>query len=173
LGRQPKGKKGMSRRIVVCDTGPLLHLAEADALTLLELAGEVNIPSVVAAEFENNAIGRQLPGWIQIVPLDAVSAEKAQIWASHIDPGESAAIALSVQLKADWLLSDDARARQFAESLGVEVHGSIGLLLWAAATGHIPGRDQALNLLDALAASSLWVSDRVLRYARKTIDSLF
>ena len=34
------------RRIVICDTGPLLHLSEANAIDLLELAGEVFIPEV-------------------------------------------------------------------------------------------------------------------------------
>ncbi len=39
-----------------------------------------------------------------------------------------------------------------AESLGLEVHGSVGVLLWGAATGHIPNRDEAVRLLEALAA---------------------
>jgi predicted nucleic acid-binding protein len=79
---------------------------------------------------------------------------------------------LALQLKADWLLTDDAEARQFAETLGLEVHGSIGLLLWAVAWGHLSNRKKAYESLDALANSSLWVSERVLREARKAIDLL-
>jgi predicted nucleic acid-binding protein len=44
-------------RIVVCDTGPLLHLSEAGAIHLLQLAGEIIIPPVVSLEFEQNAQG--------------------------------------------------------------------------------------------------------------------
>jgi len=66
---------------------------------------------------------------------------------------------------------DDAKARQFAETLGLEVHGSIGLLLWSFGEGLIQ-KDQAYNLLDGLAHSSLWVSERVLDKARQTIELL-
>ena len=69
---------------------------------------------------------------------------------NQVDEGESAAIALTLQMQAEWLLSDDANARQFAESLGLEIHGSIGLLLWAVATGHVVSQGEALNLLNAL-----------------------
>ena len=34
-------------RIVVCDTGPLLHLDEASAIHLLEPVGQILIPMVV------------------------------------------------------------------------------------------------------------------------------
>jgi hypothetical protein len=34
-------------RLVVSDTGPVLHLAEAQALNLMSLTGEVHIPTAV------------------------------------------------------------------------------------------------------------------------------
>jgi predicted nucleic acid-binding protein len=105
--------------------------------------------------------------------LDDVYVKKALGWSKQIDVGEAAAIALTLQEQAEWLLSDDAKARQFAESLGLEVHGSIGLLLWGVAERHIGSRDDALSLLNALTDSSLWISDRVLRQARKAIDTFF
>jgi len=71
------------------------------------------------------------------------------------------------------LLTDDAQARRFAERLALEVHGSVGLLLWAVAAGHLNDREQAHAALDALTSSSLWISKRVLREARKAIDILF
>jgi predicted nucleic acid-binding protein len=110
---------------------------------------------------------------VQIKELDESYGRDAVGWSRQIDAGEAAAIALTLQEKADWLLSDDARARQFAESLGLEVHGSIGLLLWAVAETHVDNHEDALNLLDALAGSSLWISERVLRQARKAIDKFF
>lgn len=161
------------RRIVVCDTGPLLHLGEANAIYLLRLAGEILVPSVVAQEFEQNAPDRVLPDWVQVKTLDDVYPQKALEWARHVDAGESAAIALSLQTQADWLLSDDAGARQFAQALGLEVHGSIGLLLWRAASGQIASLEEALSLLNSLAGSSLWVSERVLQKARGAVETLF
>jgi predicted nucleic acid-binding protein len=70
-------------------------------------------------------------------------------------------------------LTDDAKARQFAESLELEVHGSIGLLLWSMAEGHVKDSKHALNLLEGLANSSLWISERVLYEARRAIDNFF
>jgi predicted nucleic acid-binding protein len=78
-----------------------------------------------------------------------------------------------LQEQADWLLTDDTKARQFAESLGLEVHGSIAIILWGAAVGLIHEKTLAIQLLDNLANSSLWISNRVLQEARKAIDILF
>ena len=105
--------------------------------------------------------------------LDEPYRKKALEWRKQIDEGESAAIALTLQIQAEWLLSDDAIARQFADSLGLEIHGSIGLLLWAVAAGHVENQSGALDLLNALANSSLWISDRVLSQARKAIGNLY
>ena len=41
-------------RVVVCDTGPILHLLEVDALRLLENAGEVLIPPSVDDEMRQH-----------------------------------------------------------------------------------------------------------------------
>jgi len=76
------------------------------------------------------------------------------------------------QKQSDWLLTDDAKARQFAEGLGLEAHGSIGVLVWATASGHVENREQAYHLLNGLKRSSLWISERVLDEAAKAIDRL-
>lgn len=140
----------------------------------LSEAGEILIPALVATEFEANAQGWPPPQWVKVVDLEKSTRQKAQKWvrANQIDGGEAEAIGLALQEHADWLLTDDAQARQFAESAGLEVHGSIGLLLWSVATEHILDKALALHLLDNLANSSLWISERVLKEARRAIDAL-
>lgn len=162
-------------RIVVCDTGPLLHLSEAGAVHLLSLPGEILVPPLVAAEFESNSQGWKPPQWVKIVELDERARNQAEGWmqSGQIDAGEAEAIGLALQVNADWLLTDDALARQFAEAHGLEVHGSIGVLLWCVASGHIGTQQQAESLLDELARSTLWMSDRVLQEARRAIGVLF
>lgn len=162
-------------RIIVCDTGPLLHLSEAGASHLLSLAGEILIPPLVAIEFEANAQGWSPPQWARKVALEKSTQKKADKWvkAKQIDAGEAEAIGLALQEQADWLLTDDANARQFAESLGLEVHGSIAIILWAVAIGLIREKALAIQLLDNLADSSLWISNRILQEAHKAIDILF
>jgi predicted nucleic acid-binding protein len=160
-------------RIVVCDTGPLLHLGEANIIHLLHLAGEIFIPPAVSKEFERNASGIKVPDWVIVKELEEPYQKKALEWNKQIDEGESAAIALTMQMQAEWLLTDDTAARQFGESLGLEIHGSVGLLLWAVAVNQVGSENEALNFLDALAGSSLWISDRVVNRARKAIHTLY
>jgi predicted nucleic acid-binding protein len=162
-------------RIIVCDTGPLLHLSEAGAAHLLSLAGKVLIPPLIVTEFEANAQGWSPPQWVQVVALEKSGQRKVERWMSteRIHSGEAEAIGLALQEHADWLLTDDASARQFAESLGLEVHGSIAILLWSMATGIVQEKELAIQLMDRLAKSSLWISDRVLQEAYKAIDTLF
>jgi predicted nucleic acid-binding protein len=161
-------------RLIVCDTGPLLHLSEAGAAHLLSLAGKVLIPPLVATEFEANAQGWSPPQWVRVVALEKSGWRKVERWMSteHIHSGEAEAIGLALQEHADWLLTDDANARKFAESLGLEVHGSIAILLWSMATGIVQQKELAIQLMDRLAKSSLWISDRVLQEAYKAIDTL-
>jgi len=112
--------------------GRLLELARTERPRgILSLAGEILIPQMVATEFESNALGWKTPQWIKVVELDKERKLQAPNWirANQIDAGEAEAIGLALQATSDWLLTDDARARQFAESVGLEVHGSIGLLL--------------------------------------------
>lgn len=80
-------------------------------------------------------------------------------------------IVLAQSLAADWLLTDDAAARVVATLLGIEVHGSLGVVLWAAARRHID-RPEAAALLDRLAKSSLWVSPAIVAEARRALEAL-
>ena len=161
-------------RCVVSDTGPLLHLIEAQALHLVRLTGELHIPPQVVAEMANHLSAWRVPEWMAVDALAAPHAAEAFAWqqAGLLDTGEAEAIALARQIKADWLLTDDAAARLFATELGLEVHGSLGVVLWAAALGHID-RAQAEQALTRLAASSLWISGRVLDEARSALDEIY
>ncbi len=161
-------------RRVVSDTGPLLHLAEADALHLTRLVGHLHAPPRVNAELAHLLSDWKAPAWLTIDALAASHAAEAAAWQQSglLDAGEAEAIALARQLKADWLLTDDAAARLFAAQLGLEVHGTLGIVLWAAAMGYLD-RDQAHQMLARLAASSLWISGRILAEARAALDEIF
>ena len=161
-------------RIVVCDTGPLLHLSEAGAIHLLHNVGEILIPPTVETEFKANAQGWLPPHWVKVTGLKENVKQQAMDWVQegHIDLGEAEAIGLALQMNADWLLTDDAKARQFSETFGLEVHGALGLLIWNVTAGYLDERAQALTLLNHLAKSSLWVSERVFHEAQKAISIL-
>lgn len=163
-----------SRRIV-SNTGPLLHLGEAGSLRLLGLAGSVQIPGAVAKEIRRlDSKWLRAPSWVAIGALAEVYDQQALSWqqSGMLDAGEAEALALARQIGADWFLTDDAAARTLAQTLGIETHGSLGVLLWAAAVGHLEKGEAEESLL-RLSHSSLWISKRVLAEARTALARLF
>ena len=163
-------------RLVVCDTGPLLHLTEIDRLDLLIIAGQVLIPPAVVREMDVHVPdwGVRKPDWVRVTALEMDPADQASAWHSTgiLHSGEAESIALARQANCDWYLTDDAAARLFASSLGIEVHGTLGVVLWAAVTG-VVDKPETAALLDRLVTkSSLWVSPRVLAEAVSALDEL-
>lgn len=173
MGTAAEGPQGLRR--IVSNSGPVLHLLEARSLQLLAAAGAVHIPRLVDAELADWVPGwpAHRPGWLRVASLDAASQENALAWEEGglLHAGEAAAVALARQLEADWFLTDDAAARLVGRAVGLEVHGSLGVVLWAAAAGHLE-RPAAEEVLQRLAESSLWVSDRVVTEARAALDQL-
>jgi predicted nucleic acid-binding protein len=85
--------------------------------------------------------------------------------------GEAEALAFAQELKPDWFLTDDAAARLMAESLNIEAHGSIGVVLWAAASKLVT-KKEAEAFLIGLEKSSLWISLKVRVEARAALEKL-
>ena len=168
-------EKGCKLRLVVCNTGPPLHLGEAQGRDLHNLTGDIHIPQAVDAELslldEKWARGR--PPWVRVDALVSPYLEEAVLWhrSGILDLGEAEAIALAQQLGADWLLTDDAAARVFAQTKDLEAHGSLGIVLWSVAVGHLQ-RDKGEMILDRLAQTSLWISKVVLVEAKEALEKM-
>ena len=58
-------------------------------------------------------------------PLDAVRVADLR---KQLDVGEAEAVALAMELKADYLLVDELDGRAVARAMGIEVTGVIGVL---------------------------------------------
>lgn len=163
-------------RLIVCDTGPVLHLQEANLLKLLQKAGKVYIPKIVDAEM--NELSPQWkkhkPEWIAIKPLlpDEAKYAESLFLSGLLDYGEAEAIILAKRIKPEWFLTDDAEARIFADSLGMEVHGSLGIVLWSAAVGNL-NYTESKEALNKLSKTSLWISEAILSEAQKALKIMF
>lgn len=162
-------------KVVISDVTSVLHLIESRALPLLQRAGEVLAPPAVEKELANSIPGWSVerPTWLQVATLPSGAARQAEqlYGVGGLGFGEAQAIALAREIRADWLLTDDAGVRVVAVALGLEVHGSLGVILRAAAAGNIR-RGEAVSALNGLAKSSLWISSDLLREAREALDRL-
>ena len=75
-------------------------------------------------------------GWLRVKRV--LATNQARILALDLDRGESEAIALALQVKADWLLVDERDARKVCKELGLKVTGILGIILKAWRNGKIP-----------------------------------
>ncbi len=120
--------------IIISDTSPLVCLLHLNQINLLkDLFKNVIIPPAVFNELINaKIIGDnflQKNTFIQTkTPCDKKKVEELML---ILDQGESEAIALSLELKTELLLIDEAPGREIARQYGIPIKGILGVLLQA------------------------------------------
>ena len=139
---------------VVSNTSPILNLAIINQLIILQQPfGEILIPSAVLDELKiseerpgSQAIREAISaGWIQSREL--TNEPLAQLLKQTLDKGESEAITLAIELKADWTLLDEREGRKVAKSLGLKVTGILGVLLRAKQSGELKSLQPVIDEL--------------------------
>lgn len=68
----------------------------------------------------------------------------------QVDIGESEAVALAIENPGCILILDDKKARRVATSMGVQVVGTVGLILRAKRLGIVPSVTKVLDELDVV-----------------------
>ena len=152
--------------IVVSDTTPLISLLKINRLDLLEkLFGKVLIPVAVFDEltvdkrFELEAKQIREKQFIivrTIKNLESVSILKR---ATGLDQGESEAIVLTDELKADLLLMDEAKGRSVSTQIGLKVMGTIGILMVAYEEQELTS-DEVRKCIDGLQRAGRHIGQR-------------
>jgi len=129
--------------IVVSDTSPLHYLILIDQVQLLPtLYGAVYAPPVVIEELLRPQTPLQVRNWTSSLPDWLVVQTPSFIPATEeIDRGEAEAIALAKELAADTILMDDRDGVQFALREGLDVTGTLGVLILAKHRGLISLRE--------------------------------
>lgn len=141
--------------IAVADAGPIIHLDEIDALRLLSTIDRVLIPETVYEELEVGTV----PPALSDIEYELVAVDSPALDVD-LDPGETAALAVASERSAVFL-TDDLAARNAAEELDVEVHGSIGVLVLAYTREEL-SKSEAVDLMRALQQeTSLFITDAV------------
>ena len=124
-------------KIVVADTGALISLGLVGQLDqIANVFGEVYIANAVWKEIQDYT-NPDFDSVLSQLESRVISIQSKNYLSVIMDYGESESVILYEELKADYLLIDDSKARKIAESLDVNCIGSIGLLIRAKQKGLI------------------------------------
>ncbi|MCL1465698.1 DUF3368 domain-containing protein [Argonema galeatum] len=161
---------------VISNTTPLINFAAINRLDILQaMFGQIVIPQAVYDEttgsnFPDSQVVLQAiaSGWLQVRQVSTIASEISPT----LDQGEREAIALAIATSEQRILLDEREARQVAQSFGLQVIGSLGILLLAKNKQIIP---QVQPLLDAMIhTAQYWVSatlyQQVLRQAGEFVE---
>jgi predicted nucleic acid-binding protein len=121
--------------IVVSDTTPLNYLILiGSAQVLPALFGRVYAPPAVIRELVHPRSPESARQWANSLPDWITVQEPVRIDPSlKLGPGESAALALAEELRADWVLLDERKGPREAERRGFRVAGTLAILEEAGA----------------------------------------
>lgn len=146
----------------ISNTSPLLYLYRIDGIEWLpELFGEIWVPEAVKAELlEGRNKGYDAPdpvnfSWLKTVNPKVQSSE----WLSlDLGPGELAAMSLALENPQHVVLLDDMLARRTARAAGLQVWGTLKVLLETKGQGII---QKVEPYVDHLIKAGMWITDDV------------
>ncbi|HXG65668.1 MAG TPA: DUF3368 domain-containing protein [Blastocatellia bacterium] len=139
---------------VISNTSPLQYLHQLGLLHVLPaLVGNIIVPPAVIAELAaGRALGVDLPDpaaldWVTIrSPASAVALPLV----TDLGPGETEVLALALESSDAVVILDDHLARQVAETLGIRLTGTLGVLLDAKRRGLVSAIAPLLDQLQSL-----------------------
>jgi len=156
----------------VFDSGPLIHLSEIGALSLLEIFTTKTTTDVVADEVKRYITSVDHDYMVQQVRIYAHNeiSESGTLRALakiySLDSGEISALALCGTLKPKTeiiFFSDDSAARMVSDSLGITSVGTIGIIIKSATLGKTE-KARALDLLESIPGmSTLFIKKELLK----------
>lgn len=150
--------------IVISDTTPLISLLKINRINLLEkLFGMVLVPQAVYnelmsdARFEHEAELIRKSTFITVKQVGNPGSVSILKRATGLDQGESEAIVLSDEMKADILLMDEAKGRTVSNEMGIKVMGTIGILIAAHQEDELSS-DEAKECINILQSTGRHIS---------------
>ena len=148
----------------ITNTSPLLYLYRVGALEWLpRLFSKIWTPSAVMIELrEGQRKGYDVPNpddydWLKIVDPASVPSEWLTL---DLGLGEIAVMALALENPERVVLLDDALARQIAQAAGLEVWGTLRVILEAKSRGLT---ESVKPVVKRLAEAGMWISDDIQR----------
>ena len=158
------------RRVVV-NSSPLIALCGIGKLDLLrKIYGEIAIPAAVYEEISakhNSICKRNIDNsstWIHVCQIQNNLAKK--LFKARLHAGEVEAMILAQEQNADLLIIDDALAKKHAVYLGINVTGTLGVLIKARQIDLI---DKLEPLLRQLQRNNIYISEGLVTYCLQKV----
>lgn len=155
----------MAKSEAILDAGPLIHLAEIDALDVLRDFANLYVSNAIWEE-----VSRYQPNALEDSQLNInrIEAPEPSIdlslltQALTLDKGEIEALALLELHPQGIFLTDDTAARLAAIERGYTTHGTIGLLIRSARQGLRTSNDVLAILKEIPRKSTLHIRSKFL-----------
>ena len=161
--------------LIVSDATPIISLIKVDRLDLLETMFQVvMIPQTVHDEltrnsrYSNEAAIVEQSSFLRVGTVKNLHSVAMLRQADKLDAGESEAIVLSKEQSANVLLMDERRGRQIAKRLGINITGTIGILLQAYDEELLSGTD-VLECLERMQKSNIRLSKALIEQVEKHV----
>jgi predicted nucleic acid-binding protein len=152
------------------DASPLIFLSRAGLLDLLQLvAPEIVVPAAVAEEIGRRGANDPTVSavaaavWLRVVPVPEIPLA-IQSW--DLGPGESSVLSWCVAGEGREAIIDDLAARRCAQTIGIPVRGTLGLVLLGKKTGRLVS---ARPVVESLRRAGVYLSSAVVDRALKLV----
>lgn len=151
---------------VVLNTSPIIFLGKIDCLKVLtECFAEIYVPQGVIDELQDYP----LPVNMQISNLSSEGAAYVRGALGRLHQGELEAIILAQELLADYVILDDLLARRKAQRLGMNVIGTMGILLLLKKRGLFSAETTWLKINQLTEQHGLYVSPHLLQQIKSQL----
>lgn len=128
-------------RIIVSDASCIILFSKIGKLDILKsLFHNLVITDIIAKEYS-----QKLPDFIQV--KNPKNKKYQQILETFLDKGEASAIALAFEEDDSLLIIDESKGRREAKRLGINITGSLGLIITAKEKGIISSTSEIIELI--------------------------
>ena len=149
---------------VICNTTPFIALSSIEQIGLLkEVYSTIIVPRAVIKEIDEggkiNVPDLTAFDWIEVIP-NVTNFKNRLLF--QLDYGEQQVVLNALKLKPDLVLIDDKTARNIAEYLGINVKGTLGVLVEAKRKG----------LISSFKESALKMKEYGIRFSEQLINEI-
>ena len=158
--------------IIIADSSPLIALAVISKLELLDkLYEEIYVPNAVFQELADNdkAFANELRRFLTGRIKEVKNRLAVDVLLSDIGAGEAEAIILALEQHPDVVLIDDLKARKFTKLRGLNIIGTLGILLKAKKEGLV---QEIKPLLDDMLDANIRISEKIRELALQAAQEI-